>query len=214
MPIGLIVENNAKEAGRLQRYLAARDFAHHLASTPQEAIAMLKLNTYDFIFLDLDLGAGIADGEGVLAWMERTGLKVPTFILSEAASLPAVVRFENAYPEIVVFRTSHENLVHLGDLLEKAIAVKKPATGGRRMKAEPPQGTLWLALLPLLVALICIIVLLGLLARWLEKEAFLLVLSAALALFAMIAIVTLRYLGKLSEGGFRHLINSILRRSH
>jgi len=214
MAIGLIVENDPQQAALTQRYLSGRGVEHDLAGTPQEAIAMLRLKAYDFMFLDLDLGAGIVDGEGVLAWMGRSGVTVPTVIISESASLPAVIKLENAHSDFVRFRMSHGDLLQLGDLVEQLLKAKKRAKGDLPAKPElATPTTLWQALSPLLAALIAILFALAVLARWLERGAFLLVLSSTLLLFATIAIIVLRREGKLSDRGFRHLLAVILRRS-
>lgn len=119
MTIALIVDDNPITRRNIERYLEGRGVAFHVATDPRATIQRLKRKNYDFLFLDLNLGAGIQDGEGILAWMDRHQLLTPTLIISEAAALPAVIRLEHSYGHIVRFRMTHGDLAHLADLVDE-----------------------------------------------------------------------------------------------
>src|SRR5437764_10492105 len=114
----LVIDDDALAQQKISRYLQGRGVNADVASDPTTAFAKLSNEQYDYVFLDLDLGAGISDGEGVLAWMDNHAKRIPTLVISEAAALPQVIRLEKAF-DFVVVRMTHGDLDHLSDVIDR-----------------------------------------------------------------------------------------------
>jgi CheY-like chemotaxis protein len=220
MPTALIVDDNPGERKTIEKYLEARGVTYDLAGDGRTARDFIRSKQYDFIFLDLDLGAGILDGEGVLSWLDREGRHIPTIMISEAASLPAAIRLEQGYRHFVKFRMTHGDFEHLRDLVDELIAALNAGAteedaGRARLEQSytaAAEHRSWGDIWPWLIALMVVTGLVVLLTS-LNASQMLLAVFAAVLLFALVAIIVLRRSGALSERNFSKIVSDIIGRA-
>ncbi len=206
----LIVENDPAARQRFEVYLDGRGMAHDFATDPRGAIAKLSEGRFDYVFLDLDLGAGIQDGKGVLAWMERHGKHIPTLLISEAANLPSVIRLEKkAYPHFVWFRMQHGDFDHIADLVDEAMTAreKQPTTLQPLGSRPRPPGAL-----ALLLVLMVVLATLFLIANKLSAAMFTALITASIIIFILMTMIWLVSAGLVSETGLIKVITDVLKK--
>src|SRR5256885_1002240 len=122
----LVIDNDAQAQEKITQYLQRRGVGSDVAADPMMAFTYLSSVEYDYVFLDMDLGAGISDGEGILSWMDRHKKRIRTLLISEAANQPSVIRVEKAYSDIVMFRMTHSDLDFLSDLVDQYLFPREP----------------------------------------------------------------------------------------
>lgn len=207
--VALIVDNDPNARLSIERYLTARGVAYDTAEDPRSAIQRLTQRSYDYLFLDLDLGAGIQDGEGILAWMRRHSISIPTVLLSEAAGFPNVIRLEKAFT-FVKLRMTHGDLQHLGDMVDELMDAKARVTVLEAANRTPPNERSRAVFVALLLATFVVIVLvLSLVMRWLQPTGFVVVTGVAFAILVVILAAIFFDQGRLSEKGFLSLMREM-----
>ena len=208
MPIVLVIDNDPAARAIIERYLPARGVAFDIANDPREAIARMSQRTYDYVFLDLDLGAGLLDGEGILAWMSRRGLEIPTLVLSEAAALPSVIRLENAYT-FIKLRMTHGDLLHLGDLVDELMNALEDRD---RVGNEIAVSRGGLTIVGLVVTFVVLLAALACVMWWLHASNFVGVIAGAIIVLIVVMSALLVQQGRLSEKSLVTILREVLRK--
>jgi CheY-like chemotaxis protein len=206
----LVIEDTLAEQDRIIRYLQSRGVSADVAVDPMTAIFKLAGEQYDYVILDLDLGAGISDGEGILAWMDRHEKRIPTLVLSEAAALPAVIRLEKAFL-FVVARMTHGDLSHLGDVVDRYLLAKPLPSTKIRSEEARPASTL-AVIMTLVGALALLLVMLSVIKRTVPGAGFAQVVTASGLSFVLVAVVALFVIGRITEKGFVGLLTELLKK--
>jgi CheY-like chemotaxis protein len=208
MAIVLVIDNDAHARAMIEQYLSARGVPCDIANDPREAIARMSSRTYDYVFLDLDLGAGLLDGEGILAWMSRRKLEIPTLVISESAALPSVIRLENAYG-FVKLRMTHGDLLHLGDLVDElmnALSAREDGVEDATVSRNE------LTVVGVVVTFIVLVAALAGVMWWLHASQFLAVLAGAVVVLIVVIAALLAQQGRLSERGLVTILREVLRK--
>jgi CheY-like chemotaxis protein len=204
----LVVDDDSNAQQKIVRYLQGRGVSADIAADPMSAFAKLSNETYDYVFLDLDLGAGISDGEGVLAWMDSHERRIPTLVISEAAAQPQVIRLEKAF-EFVVVRMTHGDLDHLSDVVDRHMFSR--VSLDKKSGSASQSNTLAMLISTLLIGAILLLATLTFIRKIVPGVGFSQVVTAGVLVFLLITVVALFAIGRITERGFTGVVAEVLK---